>query len=308
MCGVAAVFNKRRQAAVAARVMVQMLELLKHRGEDATGIAAYKAAAGQGYRLRFSCRDPGAHLPRARAIVTAHGEWASDEITPTHSPYHLVDAVVDLPAAAVGSVYSRLEADPDLCVHSMSDRLAIFKDVGPAANLTGYRGLEELACTHVVGHVRLATESVDNLNFAHPFSSPLRPDLAMVHNGQLTNYFRMRRRLESKGIVFKTFNDSELIAHYLAYKTAVLGKSLREALEDSIDELDGVYSYVVTTATEMGAVQDRLGLKPIVIYETDDQVLLGSEQLCFSVLDAEAAGEEITPGEVRLWSSSTVPA
>jgi glutamine phosphoribosylpyrophosphate amidotransferase len=288
--------------------MLRMLELLKHRGEDATGIAAYASVPGEGWRLRFSCREPGAQLPRVREIVAARGRWVSEEITVTHSPYYLVEAVVDLPGDAVGPLYRCLEADPDLCVHSFSDSLAVFKDVGPARNLTGYKGLEELVCSHVVGHVRLATESVDNLNFAHPFASPLRPDLAIVHNGQLTNYFRLRRSLESKGVAFKTGNDSELIAHYLAYKTAVAGRGLQEALKTSIDELDGVFSYVAATATEIGAVQDRLGLKPIVIYETVDRVLLGSEQLCFSVLDEETAGEEITPGEVRYWSNSIAPA
>ncbi len=307
MCGVAGVFYKQRHDKVSVGAMVRMLELLRHRGEDATGIAAYAATPQAHYRLRLSCRDPEAALAFAREVVGEKGRWISHQVQITHSTYQMLDAQVDLPAAAVGEVFSRLDAEKDVCVHSLSNHLTIYKDVGGARHLKDYGGLDAHWCSHAVGHVRLATESVDNLNFAHPFSSPLCPDMAIVHNGQLTNYFNLRRKLEAKGVRFKTFNDSELVAHYLAYKMAVVGRSLEEALRESLDELDGVYSYVVTTSTAMGAVQDRLGLKPIVIFETDDYVLLGSEQLCFSVLADEAAGVEITPGEVRVWSNLTVP-
>lgn len=308
MCGVAAVFSKRRRDSTPARAMVEMLELLRHRGEDATGIAVYTAAPREHHRLRLSCRNLQQNLVLAREIVSMAGRWVGHQVQPTHSVYQVVEADIDLADDQVPAVYRQLDAQPDLCVHSFSKTLTIYKDVGPARHLASFGGLQAHECSHMVGHVRLATESIDNLNFAHPFSSPLRPDLSIVHNGQLTNYFNLRRKLSAKGIPFKTFNDSELIAHYVAFKTAVEGCSLAEALHQSVDDLDGVYSYVVSTATEIGAVQDRLGLKPIVIYETDDQLLLGSEQLCFSVLDSDAAGIEITPGEVRVWSNSIVPA
>ena len=59
--------------------------------------------------------------------------------------------------------------------------------------------------------------------------------MAIVHNGQITNYWKMRRRLEQRGYEFRTDNDSELIAVYLADKLSQ-GIALKEALKSSIDD------------------------------------------------------------------------
>ena len=72
--------------------------------------------------------------------------------------------------------------------------------------------------SHGLGHVRLATESITAVAYGHPFWAEPFPDVSIVHNGQITNYYTLRRQLIGRGFRFQTGNDSELIAVYLADK------------------------------------------------------------------------------------------
>ncbi len=304
MCGIAAVMLSGGTAPLGLTV-AEMLKMIRHRGGDSSGLALYTPPPGDGstHWARISLRNPERDVETVQEIMDRFGRLASYRIEPSHSAYWVLDGRVEVEPERLTDLYRAIDERPELCVHSLSRTLKVYKDLGNAENLEAYRDLAGIPCTHLIGHVRLATESLDNLNFAHPFSSPLQPDLAIVHNGQLTNYFNLRRRLERRGVRFKTQNDSELIAHYLAWKVGVESRTLSEAMADSLDELDGVYSYLVSTAKEIGAVQDRLGLKPILIHESDEMVLIGSEQICFSPVLMTAYGLEIRPGEARVWSN-----
>jgi glutamine phosphoribosylpyrophosphate amidotransferase len=160
-----------------------------------------------------------------------------------------------------------------------------------------------LKATHGIGHVRLATESVENINFAHPFISYLYPELAVVHNGQFTNYFNLRRRLENLGIRFKTNNDTEMAAHFLAYHMKEKGMNLEEALHAGLETFDGVFTLLVSTPDQMGALRDRLGIKPMLFFEKDGAtVLFGSEQICLTPIVSDVFATEMDPGGVMTWS------
>lgn len=300
MCGIAGMMLRGKQEPIGRQVL-EMLQLLYHRGPDAAGMGCYYPRR-ESCTLRVACRHPQTDVEALRRLVEEYGTFRVEAVEATHSPYWVIQAEVKLPAEAEGALQERLNRREEFCVHSLSRCLQVFKNTGQATHLHDYRSWREAAFTHILGHVRLATESLDNLNFAHPLTSALLPELTIVHNGQLTNYFNLRRQLEKKGVVFKTFNDSELIAHYLAYQITRGGMTLYEAMTASLAVLDGVYSYVAATGREMGAVQDKLGLKPILIYESAEMLLLASEQICFSVLGEALAGEEITPGEARVWS------
>ena len=100
----------------------------------------------------------------------------------------------------------------------MGHCLEIIKGVGTALEVDAEYGLSGFRGTHGIGHVRLATESVVDVSRAHPFWAYGFNDVAIVHNGQITNYFKMKRRLMKRGYQFRTDNDSELIAVYLADK------------------------------------------------------------------------------------------
>lgn len=301
MCGIAGFFLK-SGGIIPGAVLMEMLKQIPHRGSDSSGVALLANPRENIYYCRISFRDEG-ERSAAENMLAARSRVLDCFVEKTNSPYLVLSAVLEGEAGEIGRLYGEINGRPGLCVHSLSQSLVVIKDIGRAGQLAGCRLLGQLSATHGIGHVRLATESIDNLNFAHPFTSQLYPALAIVHNGQLTNYFNLRRTLERKGIVFKTANDSELIAHYLAFRVAVEGKSFQEALECSVEDLDGVYSYLAVTESAVGAVQDRLGLKPILVCEMPEMVLFGSERTCFSPLNIESGKNwEIKPGEARVWS------
>jgi hypothetical protein len=196
-----------------------------------------------------------------------------------------------------------IDSHPDLCVHSIGNSLKVYKDEGSASDLQQCHSIPPIAGTHGIGHVRLATESVENINFAHPFVSYLMPELAIVHNGQFTNYFNMRRRMQSWGIRFKTNNDSEMAAHFFAYQMTEKGMDLEGALTLGLEEFDGVFTILASTPHQIGALRDRLGIKPMLYYEREGaQVLLGSEQICLTPIVSDVYATEMDPGGVKVWS------
>ena len=156
--------------------------------------------------------------------------------------------------------------------------------------------------SHAIGHVRMATESDVDISGAHPYWAYPFSDVAVVHNGQLTNYFEWRRRLERSGHRFQSECDSEVIAVYLAEKMA-RGRSLEEAMRDSLEELDGVFTYICVTEDALGMAKDELAAKPLVLYESDDLVALASEEIAIrEIVDHEIDTYDPFEGEVMVWS------
>jgi glutamine phosphoribosylpyrophosphate amidotransferase len=124
----------------------------------------------------------------------------------------------------------------------------------------------------------------------------------VVHNGQLTNYHKLKRSYEDRGHRFQTGNDSELIAVYLAEKLAE-GVSLDRSLHDSIDDLDGTFTYLVSTRDGLGYAKDRWSAKPLVTMETDEVVAIASEETALrSVFSQEIDRVEPQESEVMTWS------
>jgi glutamate synthase domain-containing protein 1 len=128
--------------------------------------------------------------------------------------------------------------------------------------------------THGIGHTRMATESAVTTQGAHPFSTGL--DQCLVHNGSLSNHNSVRRTLVREGLTFRTDNDSEVAAGYLTWRMRE-GASLEEALEASLTDLDGFYTFVVGTETGFAVLRDPISCKPAVMAETDQYVAFGSE-------------------------------
>ena len=116
----------------------------------------------------------------------------------------------------------------------------------------------------------------------------------------------MRRRLEKRGFEFNTENDSELIAVYLADKMSQ-GISLKDALATSIDDMDGTFSFLVSTKDEIGYAKDRLAAKPMIKYENDDLIAIASEEVSLNRLFPGQALNtmEPPPGTYDTWQRST---
>jgi len=147
----------------------------------------------------------------------------------------------------------------------------------------------------------MATESDVDISGAHPYWAYPFPDVAVVHNGQLTNYFHWKRRLERSGHRFQSECDSEIIAVYLAEKMGE-GSTLEDAMRESLEELDGVFTYICVTKNELGVAKDEMAAKPLVLYEADDLVALASEEIAIrAIIDHEIDTYDPYEGEVLVW-------
>jgi glutamine phosphoribosylpyrophosphate amidotransferase len=180
--------------------------------------------------------------------------------------------------------------------------LEIIKDLGDAETVAADYKLADFIGTHAIGHARMATESDVDIANAHPYWAYPFPDVAVVHNGQLTNFHEWRRRLQRSGHRFQSECDSEIIAVYLAQQMSE-GRSLEQAMRRSLEDLDGVFTYICVTEDALGVAKDELGAKPLVLYEDDDLVALASEEISIrQVLDREIETNDPYEGEVRVWT------
>jgi len=186
---------------------------------------------------------------------------------------------------------------------SLGSRLELVKDLGDATIVSEQYGLSNFRGTHAIGHTRMATESDVDIRSAHPYWAFPYNDIAVVHNGQITNYWMMRREMERKGHRFMSDCDSELLAVYTANNLAN-GASLSESLHSSINEIDGVFTYLVATQDQLGMAKDTMAAKPLVLYESDDFIAMASEEVAIrSILPQEIETYDPYDEEVRVWQA-----
>lgn len=286
--------------------LVELMQAQRHRGADSTGFAVYGMPLDGAYRIKIHVEDRSradGTITEVEGILKRHGSDLMEEPTLNDAPsrHATLRLVASDPESPVATWVDECDAVPGAEVLSVGRALEIVKDEGDAAEVNrrhdlGMRG------THGLGHARLATESEVSPIASHPFWARPFPDVAIVHNGQLTNYYLWRRRLEHRGYRFSTENDSELIAVWISDRMAK-GATLEEALTTSVTELDGVFTYLLATADVIGLAKDRLAIKPIVAVEDQGAAAMATEEQALRHL---YPGEnEIVnydgPGMVRVW-------
>jgi len=186
---------------------------------------------------------------------------------------------------------------------NLDAQVRLIKDLGDAAEVSGQYSLTGFQGTHAIGHTRMATESDVDIRSAHPYWAYPFNDVSVVHNGQLTNYWTYRRAMERKGHRFMSNCDSELIAVYVADRIDS-GDDLESAMHRSVDELDGVFTYLVATSDSLGMAKDVMAAKPMVLYESNDFVGLASEEVAIrSIFPNEIETWDPYEGEVRVWQA-----
>ncbi len=297
MCGIAGYFDKSGALGTIGATLSGMLGALGRRGPDSAGVAVWgEALDGLVARVALGERsDPEAIgrelLRRARRLAPVRGVVARGRILRFEIKKVDVDALV-----------AALERDAGVEVVSLGQRLQIVKQVGAPENLDAAFGVSKLAGTHGIGHTRLSTESRVDLSHSQPFWAHGVPDLAVVHNGHITSYHRLRRLYEQEGVRFYTENDSEVIGVYLARKLRQ-GASLREALLASVSELDGSFSYLAATADTLGFAKDPYCLKPLLVAETPHAVAIANEEIAVHAVlgDGGYRAREAGAGEVMTW-------
>ena len=158
--------------------------------------------------------------------------------------------------------------------------------------------------SHGIAHLRLATESRIDPAHAQPFWGRPFPDIAVTHNGHITNYLKLRQRFEARGFTFASRNDSEIIGTYLGDKMSE-GLTLEKALTTASRELDGSFSFIAATAQGLGVARDPFATKPLLFCETEAVVALASEpQALHRLLGEDIIIGEIRPREVRVWAKA----
>lgn len=298
MCGIAGIISKKSDTL--ANDLIEMLKQIPHRGTDATGIAVYEER--NDIQIRVALTDS-KYQKDLEEIVQRYGVVSNSKAYNGVGIFTFYEASLAMGSENIKPLNWDIDSHPQLCVHSLGQRIKVYKDQGSADDLKKCHKINVGTCSHGIGHVRLATESVEDVNAAHPFVSYLQPNLSIVHNGQFTNYFKIRRALESKGVRFTTNNDTEMATHFIAYQMKEKGHDLEGALNVALDAFDGIFTILAATEDQIGAVRDRLAFKPVLIYEAENgMVIYASEQIAIAPIVPDVYATEMDPGGVKIWS------
>ncbi|MDD5166423.1 MAG: class II glutamine amidotransferase, partial [Candidatus Omnitrophica bacterium] len=167
--------------------------------------------------------------------------------------------------------------------------LGLVSDVFDEKNIRSLRG--ELA----IGHVRYSTTGSSNIKNTQPFYVRSKiGDIAIAHNGNLTNTLSLHRELENKGALFQTTMDSEIIAHLLAHSQ---NKDIKDTVIWSLSKLEGAYSLVLMVNDILIGARDTFGWRPLCLGKFDGAYVLASETCALDLIGATYI-RDILPGEI----------
>jgi amidophosphoribosyltransferase len=146
-----------------------------------------------------------------------------------------------------------------------------------------------------VGHTRYSTTGSSQLKNAQPLTVDCaRGQIAIAHNGNLTNAAKLRDELESKGSIFQTTVDSEIILHLMAQPSQ---NGSRNNLVETIRRIEGAYSLVIMTEKELIGVRDPHGFRPLCIGRIGEAWVLASETCALDLIHAKFV-RDVQPGEI----------
>jgi glutamate synthase domain-containing protein 1 len=309
VCGIAGIIH-RDSAGDVGQEMTAMLQSLKHRGPDSTGYAVYGAPERDEYVMRFKV----AELEDMSKGLGIHEEVKKRRASVDERLASLGVKIIDRQDATEYAYRYRIRYTGDMKtladyveevegaeILSLGNALELIKDLGDASRVADQYGLHHFKGTHGIGHTRMATESDVDIRSAHPYWAYPYNDIAVVHNGQLTNYWAMRREFERKGHRFVSDCDSELLAVYTAYNLEH-GATLEDSLKQSIEEIDGVFTYLISTKDALGMAKDTMAAKPMVLFESENLVALASEEVAIrTIINREIETRDPYDEEVCVW-------
>lgn len=296
MCGIVGLFLKDKKLEPELGAMLtDMLVTMTDRGPDSAGIAIYGTDADGMGKLTIQSDTPETDFSDLyQDIKKATGTKVIIRQKSTH-------AVLEMDESAISTVRAALsDIRPSVRVMSAGDTMEIYKEVGLPKDVAERFDVSSMSGTHGIGHTRMATESAVTTMGAHPFSTG--SDQCLVHNGSLSNHNSLRRKLRREGVHIESENDTEVGAAYVSHQMQ-LGATLGEALESSLDALDGFFTFVVGTKDGFGVVRDPIACKPAVMAETDQYVAFGSEYRALVNLPGieDARVWEPEPATVYFW-------
>jgi len=294
MCGIVGLFLKKDDLRPQlGDMLTDMLITMTDRGPDSAGIAIYGPETEGMVKITVQSDSPEEAFGNLDAALSAAIDGpVSIRVVDTH-------AVLTVHEATEAAAIAWLE-EAGLRIMGSGASMEIYKEVGLPKDVAARFGLREMGGSHGIGHTRMATESAVTTMGAHPFSTA--DDQCLVHNGSLSNHNQMRRTLARKGVFTRSENDTEVGAAYIASRIAE-GATLGEALEGTIKDLDGFFTFVTGTRNGFGVVRDPIACKPAVMAETEDYVAFASEYRAFADLPGIEAARvwEPEPATVYFW-------
>ncbi|NWB83545.1 class II glutamine amidotransferase [Pseudomonas gingeri] len=296
MCGIVGLYLKNPQLeARLGQLFEPMLLAMTDRGPDSAGFAIYGDEVADGWlKLTLQATTEGFDWQPLMAELEGRLGCSLDW-------FQNASAVVLKIQATEAPVRALLnELAPSVRIMSAGQSIEILKGMGLPLEISRRFGLAGMQGSHIIGHTRMATESAVTLEGSHPFSTGA--DLCLVHNGSLSNHFRLRQELKREGIHFETDNDTEVAAGYLTWRLQQ-GDSLKQALDHSLRDLDGFFTFAIGTRNGFAVIRDPVACKPAIIAETDDYVAMASEYQALSSLPGieHAKVWEPAPATLYLW-------
>lgn len=305
MCGIAG-----RILAAPGKVgydLVALMEAQEHRGADSTGFAIYTLPRETGFVLRgmgFDKTKIDADFADFSNMLRDHGSdfLSEPQITSSLEKHYCFRMEISDPKDLIAWTQDADTLSDRIEVQSCGRSLEIIKDTGSAAEVADKHGVRDLIGTHGLGHARLATESSVLPNASHPFWARPFSDVAIVHNGQITDYFTRRDKLQRDGYRFLTENDSELIAVWVSDQIKN-GLTMEQALKKSISSIDGVFTFMIANLDGIGFAKDRFALKPLVVIEKNGEMTAATEEQavrCIHVDECEVINHD-GPSLTGIW-------
>ena len=300
MCGIVGLFLKDPGLEPKlGEMLAAMLITMSDRGPDSAGIAIYGPEVPGRSKLTVQSDMPERDFKDLDTdLADALGDHVDIIIRSTH-------AVLSVPSGQLEAALDLVtELRPAIRVMGRGERVEIYKEVGLPKDVAARFSIGTMSGTHGIGHTRMATESAVTTMGAHPFNTG--SDQCLVHNGSLSNHNNLRRKLRREGVRIETENDTEVGAAYLTWRMQN-GATLGEALESSLTDLDGFFTFVVGTRDGFGVVRDPIACKPAVMAETDQYVAFGSEYRALVELPGIETARvwEPEPATVYFWTHDT---
>ncbi len=302
MCGIVGLLLKKPALrSQLGELMVPMLIGMTERGPDSAGLAVFTEPLSEGRRkisVYSGMTEQGADYHWG-GLVDALNDALRVDASAVVKGNH---AVITFNGASDPVKAWVKSFAPKLHVLSAGRSIDLYKDIGTPGEVAKRYGFGQLSGSHLVGHTRMATESAVTPDRAHPFTAG--EDFCLVHNGSLSNPNGVRRMLEPRGIHFETDNDTEAACRFLEWRLRE-GDTLHAALQKGFEALDGFYTFLMGTATELALIRDPFACKPAVVAETDDYVAIASEFRSLAHLPdiKHAKVFEPVPEEMYVWKA-----
>jgi amidophosphoribosyltransferase len=200
------------------------------------------------------------------------------------------------------SLQHRGQESAGLAYHRQG-RIKSYRSVGMVANALSHYLTEPHPSRAGIGHVRYSTQGTNKLENAQPIVvSCSKGEIALAHNGNISNSLALEKQLVDEGSIFQSTSDTELLLHLIARSRQ---PTFREALIECLAMIEGAYCFLLMHDGKLYAVRDPYGFRPLVMGRREGQVLIASETCALDMYQARDV-REIEPGEMVIVDGTRV--